>query len=837
MLGEKLTEYIHKAAPELLNIRIEVDGHELVLREDDVVNAYLMQQSFLSENDRDMAVFNLPGDYKEVLFLVASAIGCYKAVGKKRVKEDDLVPGSTLVLYNGELVRFVEWKDEEDGRKMVLANEDKHKTRTTLSVGSLSEISLYSGSRTSPDVAGAKTKLPAIQNALKQVLGLKDDRQPQVAGSGSIIVTLPESSLLDALKLTKINDVPFFDIFPSVKWTSTGENRLGRDRKKRSPLFYFVGSMSAADDLLSTIDVGICHTIISNGSRMASDLSLIDSIKSNYKITRRFVIDRISNVDVIHSLDKASFKIWAWVPDDLDSADSDFRALETIEVPYPEGFDESMHKELLVCFSELRKLRFREESHSLKEVLISAYGLSNKLFQAPVTCDHLYSNTPWDVRKHLEDLSVKILSIKNQFSYPYPDTLERLQKLLAAATGAFSAYEAKYEKIRDEVRHGRSKFTSVIVKRSNQIDPLRVSLEKDLSTDLFEVVASPQHVGDSRKRIIWTFRSDMRKYAESVGKYRMIFIGYRWQVNEMKAIEKQYLDKLKSYSEREHRASLLGVSPDLVSEEEKTVDLPDYSLLLDQVGIEELLMTTSNFAHLGQQGGIEQGFRTTARQVLFAGGFTCFYELGHTIKVIDDEEESVKSVKVDDLRLGAKVIFLREERESIFEELVAYFGHKSEIVKMLNTVEIWRHALVDYKHSENLTLAELTSRLNRAGLNRIEATVDNWIKGRVICPFEDDYRSIDVIASVTNDERLSNTAKIKSAAKRVHAMRIRIGRYLAKRIVQSVSGGEVIEDPVLAKKLDQASAYAEVAKVTAVSPDTIEISQGLVNRLLSVEDF
>ena len=192
-----------------------------------------------------------------------------------------------------------------------------------------------------------------------------------------------------------------------------------------------------------------------------------------------------------------------------------------------------------------------------------------------------------------------------------------------------------------------------------------------------------------------------------------------------------------------------------------------------------------------------------------------------------------------DLERGDRIIFIKDERNTIFDELVEYYGHRPETLEIIKMSELWRGALKDHAEAKGLNIAELKAALENAGLKRTEFTIESWLKGKVICPSEGDYYPIDVITAVTgNPFLLENKNQIKAAARKVHSMHIKIGRHLAKRIVQSVALKEDTgEDAEFERKLDKASSYAEIAEVEAMALENIEISPELANKLLGMEDF
>ena len=158
------------------------------------------------------------------------------------------------------------------------------------------------------------------------------------------------------------------------------------------------------------------------------------------------------------------------------------------------------------------------------------------------------------------------------------------------------------------------------------------------------------------------------------------------------------------------------------------------------------------------------------------------------------------------------MVFLKDERRTIFEDLMGYFGHRPEVVSAVEIAESWHKALVDFNSRNNLTSEQLLVVLREGGLDRGIATIENWLRGETILPSDDN--AIDVIASVTGDKFLiENKEKVKAAGKSVHGLHIKVGRYLARRITQSTTASDSAPiDPILKQKLNEVSSCTEIPR-------------------------
>ena len=118
-------------------------------------------------------------------------------------------------------------------------------------------------------------------------------------------------------------------------------------------------------------------------------------------------------------------------------------------------------------------------------------------------------------------------------------------------------------------------------------------------------------------------------------------------------------------------------------------------------------------------------------------------------------------------------------------------------------------------------------------------TVHNyWLDGTTVCPDEDNYAPVDIIAMLTNNTELKeNIEAVKDAARKIHGFRINIGRYLAKKITQSyVSPDSIIDDPVLRNKLDEVSSHVRIARVFSIDDEVSQVPIDMTNKLLTEDD-
>jgi hypothetical protein len=293
--------------------------------------------------------------------------------------------------------------------------------------------------------------------------------------------------------------------------------------------------------------------------------------------------------------------------------------------------------------------------------------------------------------------------------------------------------------------------------------------------------------------------------------------------------------KYKKYFDQDYRATILKVPREILADENIIpVNVPiigeeSYSAF----DMEDFISRAVSKAMHYYQGG--RNDLTDARLVLFTNGKKAFFQKGNKIRIIDPERDSIELLTIENLSEGDDVVFLGDSNRTIFDELVVFYEHKPEMVNLVRLSELWRIALVDYCKEKNLDTEQLKWRLQGYGLKRHVVTLDNWLSGQVICPDEDDYAPLAIISEVTGNENLkSNLEGVKSAAKTIHALRIKIGHYLSRKITQSyVSPDALDDDPILKSKLDEILNNVQQARVMEISEQFIKIPVDLTNKLLS----
>ncbi|OGG15465.1 hypothetical protein A2875_04235 [Candidatus Gottesmanbacteria bacterium RIFCSPHIGHO2_01_FULL_46_14] len=886
MFGDKILSHIKEAMPELQELQISVGGHKLDVKFYEQLNAFLVHNNVLDDTEKSIAIFHPKNDLLDIFLLIIMGLSAYKESVLKNSKLllNDFKPGE-LVEYNGRIVIyngvFVDPTDKLE--KFQVTYGDKYVFSPTTESAPLkyfSEVSKYTGSKTVPDLSSTKKHKKNVMDALQSILRLRD-QQVGFSGYSTFLVSSERSRLIDLLKEASINGTPFFDIFPSAKCTSGSRQRLGRDSIQRSFMFYFVSGLSTADDVLRD-ESSIRTLFVDARGRTFKDGTLLASIRNQYELEDIYMLQTYDRMDSIDKLDHGlGFKIWIWDKDDFSGMVSqeaskskettteeiDFAGIVNehnstssrlasyvdvpVEIAYPPDLEPGSHDLIQDYIRKLFSLSNDYGNTDMQNFSIHAAGVVNRIFQTPIPINDADTSMEAAGRRTFnEDLMFLKDRIKSLSYGPIPDDFKNyaseILSYLEKSGNAFRDYYGKCDEIVSIILNNPDREICILVnsKYTFMSQPLLKKVLRELNARAHNKHIENITVADNITQattgndvIIWTYKPPLREYAmlePSVGKNFILL--YPLQKKEFDKTTVINSRRFQPYLQANYRADVLKIPVEML--QDKIRPTMGDTVNDDSFDLEQLLSTT--LAKATQY--YSDGNRTdlvTARMVLFSDGTHALYQQGHKIKVIDMEQETVETKTVGTLSESDEIAFLKDSKRTVFEELVEYYQHKPEIVELIKMSELWRSALIEYKDRHFLHPVKIKRLLDDAGLVRHPATIESWLDGTTICPTENDYEPVDIIARVTDSTLLKeNVDRVKDAARKIHALRIKIGRYLSKRITQSyISPNSIIDDPVLRDKLDEISSHVRIARVYKISDETVNVPTDMTNKLLTEEDI
>jgi len=883
MLSENLISYIKNLLPEFGDIKISVSGELLPITAFELTNALLIKNNILDKEKKNIAIFHSEYDILDIFLLIVAGLAAYESSINKSsgLKIKDFSIGE-LVEFDGKLGWFKgSYFDESDNReKFKLAYDDQYHTEVALPIRRFVGVSKYSGSKTTADSYDSKKSKKHVKDALGNLFGLKEGRFG-LSGYDAFLVCSERPRFLDILKHVAINGMPFFDMFPSVKCTSSSRQRMGRDRIQRAFMFYFVASLSTADDVLAT-ETTVRDLFIDARSKNFTQGSLLASIRSQYEIEDIYWLQNYDRIDAIEQLDSGlGFKAWIWKPEDLEEyknkETSKFENSEDpinlppyinmhqntlvklakyeeniIDLPYPDGYSYESNKAINKTIRDLFYLNKDFNNPFLQNFTITAAGLANKIFQSNVPLN-LYDEIAEIQGKNKIRLDLDRLidladeAMKGSIANDFEEISINITKMFEDAIDCFYSYEGKLDLILNKVKEFKSSKINILSKYPWNIPILQNALAQKLQLDEFSLeevgvsfIDNPNKIHMNTFLNLWTYKPkpSFSLLFESHA-YSNNFLLYPLQKEEVINIRNKNTRELSKFFEQNYRANLLKAPVRFFDDfklSQQHVITDDYTndLDIDSILSSVLSKSAGNYQYDNSK---EQ---VGATMVTFSDSSHAFFQDGFTIRTISSEKDSIEKKKINSLSIGDEVIFLKETKRTVFEELVDFYQHKPEIIQLVKKSQEWNNALTQYMDNNALDLNKLQLKLEQAGLKRHMITLQNWIEGSTIYPQDaGDESAIKIISEVTGNVTLmQHEQEIKTAARKLHALYIQIGRYLSKKISQSfVEPESIIDDPVLRDKLDEISSHANILQVVEISEEKITVPVELTNRALTEEEI
>lgn len=883
MLGAGIINHIKGEMPELQDLQVVVGGRKLGTGDYELLNAFLVHNNVLDDAKKSLAIIHPKNDLLDVWLLIIMGLSAYKysALKNSKLSINDFKKGE-LVEYNGRILLYngvyVDPKDKIERFQLVYGDEYViSPTTENIPVKYFPELSKYTGSKTTPDLSTSKRHKKNVKDALQEILNLQK-QDTGFSGYPTFLISSESSRLVDLLREVQVNGTPFFDMFPSAKCTSSSKQRLGRDSVKRSFMFYFVSGLSAADDVLKD-EPHIRTLFVDARGKALKDGTLLASIRNQYDLEDIYMLQTYNRMDSVGKLgDGLGFKVWIWNSNDFagmknqparkqDGIATDDVAMMVaehnsipsrlanyadtpVEVEYPQGITLNQHNLIQDYIRKMFSLSEEYSNEEMRSFSIHAAGVANRIFQSPLSSNDLDKSMEDSGRRSFnEDISFLKDRMKS-FSYglvpdDFKDLANNLLSLIETAATAFKYYYGKCDSAISIIENNPVKkiciFTSPKYPLTTKLVAKVISAKLNAKghPELLKNVTIAENLLQSTRGYdiaIWTYKPQVKEYfmlEPSIEKNFILL--YPLQKREFELVAASNNSRFQQYLQPDYRAGILNVPVEMLNDNVQTGMQPATNE--EAFDLEQLLSDTMAKAatYYRDSGNADL---VSAKMVLFTDGVHAFFLPGSKIKVVDLENETVETKTVGSLSEGDDVAFLKDSKRTVFEELVEYYQHKPEVIELIKMSELWRTALIEYRDKHFLHPVRIKKSLDEAGLVRHQATIENWLDGSTICPVEDDYAAVDIIARVTKNPKLmENTENVKDAARKIHALRIKIGRYLAKKIIQSfISPGAMIDDPVLQNKLDEISSHIRIVRVLKVSDETVNVPAERTNKLLTEED-
>ncbi len=848
-----------------------------------MLNALIVHNNVLDETKNSIAIYHPGDDLLDVYLLIIMGLVAYKGaiIKNSKLRLNDFKVGE-LVEFDGRIAKYggVSTDPATKIGKFRLGYSDKYNTYESIPLHFFSSVSKYSGIKTIPDAYEPdKTKKDA-KDVLRLLLGFQG-QQVGLSGYPAFLVSSERPHLINILKNIELNGKPFFEIFPSMKCTKGNRISLSRDVRKMAYMFYFVSGLSIADDVLESEPLVKTLFVDAQGKALR-DISLAASIRNQYSIEDIYWLQSYSQLDLIEKLEKGlGFKIWIWDVNDFKgltgftnpgqsntgSANSEYSGLVNkhnnvvpklaayedvfVEIPYPQGISLESHKKIQMLLHGMFSKSNEYNNNDLLLFSVRAAGVANKIFQSPLSVSKLDEMAQGIGGKTLEE-DIKLLrdSIETLRLSAVPENFDHdaaeLVSLLDDSVTKFKEHYAKSVQAEALVVENKDRRVCILTKYPQTIDAIRNLVTPEIEKAEYGWLVPSVGYTDSITEavggydiIIWTFKPSAKNLLmlePRVGKNYLLV--YPLQKQELERSFDMTRRLLSQYTSLTYRSGILKVPDQVLNNNlealpQQKTDGIDNEEVFD---IDSVLSTALIKSATNTYGGRSELFK--ARLVLFSDNRHSFFQPGTNIRVLDLKNEKIVTKTISELLEGDEIAFL-SAKGTVFDELVEFYEHKPEIVNLIKMSELWRTALITYCNENNLNQDQLKVYLDRAGVERHPATINNWLAGGTIGPTENNYTPIDKIARMTNNKELNtHLREVKDATRKIHALRIKIGRYLAKKITQSyISPESIIDDPVLRDKLDEMSSQVRIARVSKISDEEVMVPFDVINKLMATDNI
>jgi hypothetical protein len=259
--------------------------------------------------------------------------------------------------------------------------------------------------------------------------------------------------------------------------------------------------------------------------------------------------------------------------------------------------------------------------------------------------------------------------------------------------------------------------------------------------------------------------------------------------------------------------------------------------IIKEGDLEEIINSISyrTFEVIGRDAGQEVAERESveAKHIIFEEESHGFFTKRYKARILNRSEETIESKDLDDIEENDEMVFIKDSRSDLFDELVMAARDSEGVKKDWEKAKLWQTVLRKYVKENNLRAEEISKKLSEQGCNRESITIRGWLRNdSIIGPRE----GIRAIAALTEDKELNfQLEEVLDACNRIHVLHIRLGKYLVKRIVSSMQSEEDSEiEDFLKDRINELSQHVMIAEVRSIGKETLSVPGFKTNRLLTI---
>lgn len=783
-----------------------------------------------------------------------------------------------IILIDGKKVKFVGFKD--GGQTICFYESGSKKSADCLNMRPIGElrgkINLYAGHAQKPGRFSGRPSKPVPGHPLFTALYGVSSRE--FSPKTSMLVVTQKKQYLQELEELLISypqpegaqytSDPFAKIVPVVyQKDERNEARILSKRDPRHPLIRVTSSLGAAIEIVRN-NANIEKLIVDGDSRVTSHLYELNNLCGMPNLKKKIIL-LTSGVDkkTLNEIRKSNFTTWLWSEGMLKKLCSKItrssasgpkkspfavqwaclynnvalkRKIMGVDYPHADAKDllRSLTKNILFLghFMKSNKVEALEElaikARGFKLEVLSPLLISKEESLASdaeemgkqiTSLGELSKSFIYDaaVRKIIDDTCLSVKALEAVFLKSKRTKAENLKAMLATRFGKTAVIFRK-------IKHALIAREMLCGGRTN-LCFLTLNDLKD--PNFYDEIIFTGWLGERHADFLSNPRAPLQTYLVYDAEKEML---------------EYHLSKsaLMSYqmSPLEDKASLLGISVD------ECKNLFEYEAVINNMHkIEEKKHIERESRMEDLIGGIwpsdpirrdavsgEKESLVDARLIVFENDSFGFFDEGYSAKVLDRDNGEVVRKELSELAVGDELLFLRDNRRDLFEEIVnALEKENPEVVQRAGA---WRIALCELRDKTKASCESLQKVLRDAGMPVELTTLRYWFDpDRVIAPREMEKLMTVLSKLLMRAELDGEKSGIARAVRTVRASHTLAGRHLARAIIGSYGTEGKQKHPWLQsfiKRVHDLTEHVVIVQIQKISEESKPVSTSSANRLL-----
>ncbi|MHC2994904.1 MAG: hypothetical protein IBV53_05325 [Candidatus Atribacteria bacterium] len=886
MFNNLVLEQINRKISVFQRANFKLYEYSFKLSNYDIINTNILFNSIVDEKQSNILIFH---PHRNIFLLYAIGILSFSALFRDltsmstsfeknlsigcRVKLDE-----SLGIYKGKC-----FKDGKEYLEIYFGGKFKDTSYISL-LENLARLSIYKGSDTK--LRGWKKKKSNQKpiDTISNILNIEKSQLNVVRQSRIALIT-EKKDVLDLIKDLKINDCKFSDIFPIAKLTSADKDGAipGIHLEGRQPVIYFVSSFGALFDFIQRGNE-INTLILDSASKVESNFSNINSLKDNKNIKNILIFLNHIALNEKRDFEGIGFKSWIWTRKDFSELESlglfekpennfenpfnsHYRVLKSlakqkidlIDIEQLEEDTEKIFNEAIEIVNKLMSYNRDADNTKLNELLITVLGCLF-YFQHLIYPDgyalnlsednDFYIGNSQDTIDKIKFKTEELLSMhmSSNLKYDFNELLNILKKIKKR----FLLQNHKADELLNFLRENYHSSIAIIVRKPWQREILLGWLQcTDVRIDRKSKKRNSINVIDFKSFQKW--KNDIfydiiifsgwygykNKYIFNTGiSSHIIFLLYPFEKRQVENFLSVFEKDGFNLRDINIRAELLGISSTDFTLEKAVSQKTDYFKFEGDLTRTLDKLNLKTVSDIGNSYRSDEKDAVLANLVIFEEGEFAFLTKNYRAKKLNRIEEKIEFKNPEDLEREDEIIFLSDSRKDIFDELIQITESGSLFSTEVRVSKIWKNAIRKYLKFTGKDIQIFTEELDKKGCKKHPVTVKNWVESKYIIGPENEKETLKSIIEVTEDLELKNNLKeVIFACRKLRALHIRLGKYLAQCIFASIDSqqGRKI-DGVMRNRIRELSECIITAQVKAVDKNYKKVARNKVNCLLEIGD-